>query len=100
MYFLCQINKLKLKEVKLLDMSCPWVEHREEKATETTNKYGPLHWELQQRYCQVTRQNIIIDSQDLTNTHKQLVGDRYRSIVAQIYKSVLTSSLHIAQRIQ
>ena len=28
----------KRKEVKLLEMSCPWVENREEKATEKTNK--------------------------------------------------------------
>ena len=63
------------KEVKLLEMSCPWVENREEKAMEKTRKYGPLRWELQQRYpdYKVTQHNIIIDvlrgySQDLTNT--------------------------------
>ena len=79
------------KEVKVLEMSCPWVENTEEKATEKNNKYGSLRWELRQRYpdYQVTRHNNIIDvlggySQDLTNTMKQIVGDRYRSVVAQM----------------
>ena len=47
------------KEVKLLEMSCPWVENREEKAMEKTSKYGPLRWELQLRYpdYKVTQQS-------------------------------------------
>ena len=92
------------KEVKLLEMSCPWVENREEKVVEKTSKYGPLRWELQQRYpdYKLTQHNIIIDvlggySQDLTETLKQLVGNRYRSVVAQMQKSVVTSSLHITR---
>ena len=71
---------------------------------EKTSKYGPLRWELQQRYpdYKVTQHNIIIDilgdnSQDLTKTLKQLVGNRYRSVVAQMQKSVVTSSLYIAR---
>ena len=51
------------KQVKLLEMSCPWVENREEKAVEKTSKYGPLRWELQQRHpdYKITQYNIIID---------------------------------------
>ena len=51
------------KEVKLLDMSCPWVENRAEKAMGKTSKYGPLRWKLQQRHpdYKVTQHNIIID---------------------------------------
>ena len=93
----------KRKEVKLLEMSGPWVEIREGKAMEKTSKYGPLRWELQQRHpdYNTTQHNIIIDvlggySQDLTKTFKQLVGNRYRSVAAQMQKSVVTSSLHIA----
>ena len=92
------------KEVKLLDMSCPWVENREEKAMEKTSKYGPLRWKLQQRHpdYKITRHNIIIDvlggySQDLTKTLKQLVGNRYRSVEAQMQKSVVTSFLHFSR---
>ena len=94
----------KRKEVKVLEISCPWVENRETKDMERTNKYGPLRWELQQRYSdyQVTQYNIIIDvlegySQELTNSLKQLVGDSYRLVAAQMQKSVLKSSLHIAR---
>ena len=75
------------KEVKLLEMSCPWVENREEKAMEKTSKYRPLPWELQQRYLdyKVTQHNLIIGvlggySQDLTKTLKQVVEiDIYQS---------------------
>ena len=88
------------KEVKMLEMSCPWVANREEKAVEKTSKYGPLCWELQQRHpdYKVAQYDIIIDvlggySQDLTKTLRQLVGNRYRSIAAQMQKSVVTSCL-------
>ena len=63
------------KEVKLLEMRCPWVENSEEKAIEKTSKYGPLRWELQQRHpdYKITQYNINFDvlggySQDLTKT--------------------------------
>ena len=38
------------KKVSVIEMSCPWVENREEKDAEKTTKYGPLRWELEQRY--------------------------------------------------
>ena len=34
------------KKVWVIEMSCPWVENREEKDSEKTTKYGPLRWEL------------------------------------------------------
>ena len=53
------------KKVSVIEMSCPWVENREEKAAEKTctTKYGPVRWELEQRsscdtvqyYCGCTR---------------------------------------------
>ena len=51
------------KKVSVIEMSCPWVENREEKDTEKTTKYGPLRWELEQRYPEyrVTQFNIIVD---------------------------------------
>lgn len=99
-----QIVDKERKEVKLLEMSCPCVENREEKAMEKTNKYGPLRGKLQQRHpdYKETQHNIIIDvlggySQDHTKILEQLVGNRYRSVAAQMQKSVITSSLHIAR---
>ena len=38
------------KKVSVIEMSCPWVENREKKDAEKTTKYGPLRWELEQRY--------------------------------------------------
>ena len=51
------------KKVSVIEMSCPWVENREEKDAENTTKYGPLRWELEQRYPEyrVTQFNIIVD---------------------------------------
>ena len=38
------------KKVSVIELSCPWVENREEKDAEKLTKYGPLGWELEQRY--------------------------------------------------
>ena len=38
------------KKVSVIEMSRPRVENREEKDAEKTTKYGPLRWELEQRY--------------------------------------------------
>ena len=53
----------KSKEVVVLEMSCPWIENREKKDEEKSVKYGPLRWELQERYPGYTVQqyNIIMD---------------------------------------
>ena len=53
----------KIKEVVVLEMSCPWIENREKKDEEKSLKYGPLRWELQDRYPGYTfhQYNIIMD---------------------------------------
>ena len=86
-------------------MSCPWVENREAKAAEKITKYGPLSWELEQRYPEhrVTQYNIIVDvlggySRDVRKALKELVGDKSDTIALQIQKSVIRSSLNIARR--
>ncbi|CAH3123920.1 unnamed protein product [Porites lobata] len=38
------------KEVCTTEMSCPWIESRAKKDEEKTLKYGPMMWELKQRY--------------------------------------------------
>ena len=93
------------KKVSVIEMSCPWVENREEKDAEKTTKYGPLRWELEQRYPEyrVTQFNIIVDvpggySRDVRKALKELVGDKSDTIALQIQKSVITSSLNIARR--
>ena len=54
----------KSKQVTTLEMSCPWVNNREEKSKEKTFKYGPLCWELKQQFSgyEVQQHNIIIDA--------------------------------------
>ena len=39
----------KKKKVWAVEMSCPWMEHREKKSQERTVKYGPLRFELKKR---------------------------------------------------
>ena len=93
------------KKVSVIEMSCPWVENREEKAVDKTTKYGPLRWELEQRFPdhRVTQYNInIVDvlggySRDVRKALKELVGDKGDTIALQIQKSVITSSLNIAR---
>ena len=93
------------KKVSVIEMCCPWVENREEKDAEKTTKYGPLRWELEQRYPEyrVTQFNIIVDvlggySRDVRKALKDLVGDKSDTIALQIQKSVITSSLNIGRR--
>ena len=40
----------KNKKVWAVEMSCPWMEHREKKSEEQTIKYGPLRFELKKQY--------------------------------------------------
>ena len=40
----------KSKRVITLEMSCPWVTNREKKREEKSTKYGPLRWEVKQKY--------------------------------------------------
>ena len=44
-------------------MSYPWIERRAKKDEEKTLKYGPMMWELKQRYngYRVKQYNVIID---------------------------------------
>ena len=51
------------RKVWAVEMSCPWMEHREKKSDEKTVKYGPLRFELKKRYpgYDVEQCNIIID---------------------------------------
>ena len=41
------------KRVITLEMSCPWVTNREKKEEEKITKYGPLRWELKQKYQRI-----------------------------------------------
>ena len=64
-------------------MRCPWLDNREVKEIEKTQKYGPLMLEIRERNpgYQVKQYNIIIDvlggySADVSHAVKELVGER------------------------
>ena len=51
------------KQVRVIEMSCPWLENRESKDFEKTTKYSQLRLELTNRYPEykVNQYNIIMD---------------------------------------
>ena len=92
------------KQVRVIEMSCPWLENRESKDFEKTTKYSKLRLELTNRYPEykVNQYNIIMDvlggcSKEVEKNIKELVGDKCESIMRQMQKAILSSSLHIAR---
>ena len=45
-----QFGDHKTKRVWAVEMSCPWIEHREKKSEEKMAKCGPLHFEQYPSY--------------------------------------------------
>ena len=83
-------------------MSCPWLENIECKDFEKTTKCSHLRLELTSRYPEykVNQYNIIMDvpggcSKEFEQNIQELVGDNCESIMRQMQKSVLSSSLYI-----
>ncbi|XP_068704791.1 uncharacterized protein [Montipora foliosa] len=92
------------KEVYTIEMSCPWIESRAKKDEEKTLKYGPMMWELNQRYngYRVEQYNIIIDvlggySKHLEKSVRKLIGARARGVLERMQKSVISNTLNIAR---
>ena len=78
------------KQVRVIEMSCPWLENRESKDFEKTTKYSQLRLELTNRYPEykVNQCNIIMDvlggcSKEVEQNIKELVGDKCESIMRQ-----------------
>ena len=59
------------KKVMTIEMSCPWTTNREKKSEEKTMKYGPLRWELKEKYKGYEYTSI-------TSSYMCLVGGRKR----------------------
>ena len=91
--------------VTLLEMSCTWVENREQKEKEKTLKYAPLRLELKQQYpgYRINQVTIIIDvlggySKELYSRVRDLLGaERSKECLRRMQKSVLSSSLNIVR---
>ena len=74
-------------------MSCPWIESRAKKDEEKTLKYGPMMWELKQRYngYRVQQYNVIIDvlvgySKHLEKSVRKLLGARALMFLLRFYR--------------
>ena len=85
-------------------MSCPLLENREAKDFEKTTKYSQLRLQLTNRYLEnkVNQYNINMDVlggclTEFEQNIKELVGDKCESIMRQMQKAILSSSLHIAR---
>ena len=92
------------KQVRVIEMSCPWLENRESKDSEKTTKHNQPRLDLTNRYpeSKVNQYNIIMDvlggcSKEVEKNIKELVGDKCESIMRQMQKAILSSSLHIAR---
>ena len=87
-------------------MSCPWIESRAKKDGEKTLKYGPVMWELKQRYngYRVEQYNVIIDmlggySRHLEKSVRKLLGARAGDVFERIQKAVISNTLNIAKHL-
>lgn len=97
------IDKIE-KKVIVIEMSCPWIENRQLKDEEKTQKYGPLRWELKRQFpgYQIIQHNIIIDvlggySKEVEKRVKTLIGVRSGETLRRMQKAVLCNSLNIAR---
>ena len=93
------------KRVVTLEMSCPWVTNWEKKEEKKTTKYGPLHWELKQKFqgYEVKQCNMIMDvlggwCRDLEVKLKKLVGSKSKGVLYNMQKAVLSETLTISRK--
>ena len=77
--------------------------YRRSKDFEKTTKYSQVRLELTNRYPEykVNQYNIIMDvlagySKEVEQNIEELVGDKGESIMRQMQKAILSTSLHIA----
>ena len=88
-------------------MSCPWIESKAKRDEEKTLKYGPVMWELKQRYngYRVEQYNVIIDmlagySRHLEKSVRKLLGARAGDVFERIQKAVISNTLNIAKHLR
>ena len=84
-----------------MEMSCPWMKHREKVSEEKTVKYGPQRFELKKQLpgYDVEQRNIIIDvlggwSRDVDLTMRKLFGSRNNDVLRRMQKATISSSLN------
>ena len=94
------------KTVRLVEMSCPWVENRRQKEEKKTTKYAPrlrLELKRQHPWFKVRQYNIIIDilgeySKETNDRARNMLGPlKGRDVLRRMQKAVLSSSLNMAR---
>ena len=87
-----------------MEMSCPWISNREKKSEEKTMKYGPLRWELKEKYkgYEVHQYKIIMDvlggwSEEAEISVQSVVGRKTTHVLEGMQKAVLSATLNIAR---
>lgn len=91
--------------VKIIEMSCPWIENKKQKNQEKTTKYAPLRWELKQQHKGYTikQYNIIIDvlggySSETREKVILLLGKtKADKTLFNMQKAVISSTLNITR---
>ena len=79
-------------------MSCPWLKNREYKDFEKTTKYSQLRLQLTSRYPEYRHPDVHGGClKEVEQNIKELVRDKCESIMRQMHKAILSSSLHIAR---
>ena len=79
-------------------MSGPWLDNREGKEMEKTQKYGPLMWNWE-REILATKWNSLTsswDSADVSQAVKEIVLEKSTTILQRMQRSVISSTLNIA----
>ena len=100
-----RITEKETQTVKIIEMSCPWIENRKEKNQEKTTKYAPLRWEPKQQYRGYTikQYNIIIDilggysSETRENVILLLGKTKADKTLFNKQKAVISSTLNITR---
>ena len=100
-----RIVEKETKTVKIIEMSCPWIENRKQKNQEKTTKYAPLRWELKQQHKGYTikQYNIIIDvlggysSETRENVILLLGKTKADKTLFNMQKAVISSTLNITR---
>ena len=80
------------------------IDNRGKKDEEKTAKYGPLRWELKQRYpdYKIEQTNAIIDvlggwGEEVEGDIFGIVGDKASKVLRKMQRSIISSSLNIAR---
>ena len=88
-------------------MSCPWLDNREVKEMEKTQKYDPIMQKLRGKNpgYQVKQYNIIIDvlggyQAGVSQAVKELVGEKSATILQRMQGSVKLIKLNIARSLK